>query len=153
MKYSDCIAKETAAMLALTVFVFVALYLSSDGAQARPIANSPCLPDDSLARGWVDRALTMSSYQKQRQKTGLTGISPEDVQLLDDGPVCETLKNKYMNPENRLRFTVIYTAGDRILVARPIQYDPDKNGGWVVAGKAFLVIHDMSLNELGTFIE
>lgn len=139
-----------ALMLALA---FVAC-VTSGGASARTTSDvsshhilSSCPSGSERTQSMVENFLTNPRGTEARQETGTTGLSPDQIQLVQDENVCQQLNQEYDSQEFSDYNIAYYKAGNFYFVAQVLKQPDDPN--IVVSGLSMIYIYDENL----TFIK
>jgi len=92
----------------------------------------------------VENFLTNPDLSGARTETGATGLSVEQIQLVQEPNVCRQLREDYSNQDVEGYDLSFYSAGNRYFVI--LILDQPENTGEVISGLSAIDIYDENLN-------
>ena len=111
------------------------------------LEQEACPAGSERAYEMVENFLTNPRGTEARQETGTTGLSPDQIQLVQDENVCQQLNQEYDSQEFSDYNIAYYKAGNFYFVAQVLKQPDDPN--IVVSGLSMIHIYDENL----TFIK
>ena len=126
-----------------TASLSVACATAKPNASTRAPSLGRCPSGSERARSMVENFLTNPNLSDARQETGTTGLSPDQIQLVQDESVCQKINDEFNEFTNE--YAVTYYKADSFYFATQILKQPDDSNE-VASGLMMIYVLDSNLN-------